>query len=103
MGKQKRYEYPDRLVEAQRALVAGRAERRAYLVALGCWSGDAEAARRGLGEEQLAASARLEEAERRACHVVWAGEYWADLSGEDRVVAHSRLKRVDEPVGSRAE
>ncbi|MFJ7910658.1 hypothetical protein [Kitasatospora sp. NPDC096204] len=46
----------------------------------------------------LAESARLEEAERRAAHAVWADEYWVGLSGEDRVTARSRLKHADEPA-----
>ncbi|MFD8708497.1 hypothetical protein ACFV1W_38950 [Kitasatospora sp. NPDC059648] len=56
-----------------------------------------------MSEEQLAESARLEEAERQACHVVWADEYWASLSGEDRVAARSLLKHIDgEPAGEAA-
>ncbi|MFD4661509.1 hypothetical protein ACFWP2_38535 [Kitasatospora sp. NPDC058444] len=42
--------------------------------------------------------ARLEEAERQAAHAVWADEFWAGLSGEDRVAARSRLKHTDEPA-----
>ncbi|MFJ9461338.1 hypothetical protein ACIRST_40495 [Kitasatospora sp. NPDC101447] len=95
MGKQKTYEYPDHLVEAQRALVAVQAERRAFLAALGPWNGDLEAARAGLAEEQLAESARLEEAERQAAHAVWADGFWAELSGKERVEARSLLQHVD--------
>ncbi|MFI9365943.1 hypothetical protein ACIG5E_33565 [Kitasatospora sp. NPDC053057] len=100
MGKQKTFEYPDDLIEAQQALVAVQAERRAHLAALPSWSGDLEAARQGLSEEQLAESARLEEAERQASHLVWADDYWAKLSGEDRVAARSQLKHIDGPVSS---
>ncbi|MFH8388049.1 hypothetical protein ACH4E7_45495 [Kitasatospora sp. NPDC018058] len=97
MGKeQKTFEYTDDLVAAQRALVAVQAERRAFLATLSTWGGDLEAARQGLSEEQLAESARLEEAERRACHAVWADEYWAKLSGEDRVAVRSRLRHIDD-------
>ncbi|MFB7476874.1 hypothetical protein [Kitasatospora sp. NPDC056184] len=46
----------------------------------------------------LAESACLEEAERQAAHAVWADEYWAGLSGGDRVAARSRLKHVGEPA-----
>ncbi|MFJ4097492.1 hypothetical protein ACIPYS_38530 [Kitasatospora sp. NPDC089913] len=46
----------------------------------------------------LAESARLEEAERRATHAVWAGPYWAGLSGEDRVAARGRLKHTGGPA-----
>ncbi|MER7768723.1 hypothetical protein [Kitasatospora sp. NPDC096140] len=61
------------------------------------------ATRRGLSEEQLAESARLEEAERQASHAVWADERWAALSGEDRVTARSRLQHIDdEPVAAAA-
>ncbi|MFF2148936.1 hypothetical protein [Kitasatospora sp. NPDC058190] len=98
MGKQKTYEYPDRLIEAQRALTAVQAERRTFLASLPSWSGDLEAARQGLSEEQLAESARLEEAERQASHAVWADEHWATLSGEDRVTARSQLKHIDDPA-----
>ncbi|MER5354623.1 hypothetical protein ABT093_30365 [Kitasatospora sp. NPDC002551] len=88
MGKQqKTFEYPDRLIEAQRALAAVQAERRAHLADLPAWHGDLEAARAGLGDEALAESACLEEAERQAAHRVWADEFWAGLSGEDRVAA----------------
>ncbi|MFD4400891.1 hypothetical protein [Kitasatospora sp. NPDC058478] len=60
-----------------------------------------EAARQGLGEEHLAESARLEEAERQAAHAVWADGYWAELSGEDR--ARGRLQHIDdEPVAAGA-
>ncbi|MEV7190081.1 hypothetical protein [Kitasatospora sp. NPDC093102] len=62
------------------------------------WGGDLEAARQGLSEEPLAQSARLEEARCRACHAVWADEYWAKLSGEDRVAARNRLQHIDDPV-----
>ncbi|MET8629528.1 helix-turn-helix domain-containing protein [Kitasatospora sp. NPDC004669] len=34
----------------------------------------------------------------RACHAVWADEYWAKLSGEDRVTARSRLMHIDDPI-----
>ncbi|MFJ6385915.1 hypothetical protein ACIQI7_38665 [Kitasatospora sp. NPDC092039] len=99
MGKQqKTFEYPDRLIEAQRALEAVQAERRAHLAALPAFTGDLEAAREGIAEEVLAESARLEEAERQAAHAVWADEFWAGLSGEDRVAARSRLKHVGEPA-----
>ncbi|MGA5824285.1 hypothetical protein ACPC54_41390 [Kitasatospora sp. NPDC094028] len=99
MGKeQKTFEYTADLIAAQRSLMAVQAERLAFLAALPSWSSDLEAARQGLSEEQLAESARLEEAERRASHVVWADEYWAKLSGEDRVIARSRLKHIDDPV-----
>ncbi|MGW7444968.1 hypothetical protein [Kitasatospora sp. NPDC054795] len=99
MGKQqKTFEYPDHLVQAQRTLVAVRAERHAYLAALGPWSSDLEAARQGLSEEQLAESARLEEVERQASHAVWADEYWSTLAGEDRVIARSQLQHVDDLV-----
>lgn len=100
VGKQKTYEYPGHLVEAQQALVAVQAERRAFLATLGPWNGDLEAARQGLGEEQLAESARLEEAERQASHVVWADGFWASLSGKDRVEARSLLQHVDDPVSA---
>ncbi|MET8624625.1 hypothetical protein ABZW30_12865 [Kitasatospora sp. NPDC004669] len=90
------------MIEAQRALAAVQAERRAYLAALPAWNGDLEAARRGLSEEQLAECGQLEEAERQASHVVWADEYWATLSGEDRVAARSRLMHVDDPAGAAA-
>ncbi|MFJ9777185.1 hypothetical protein ACIRVF_39130 [Kitasatospora sp. NPDC101157] len=100
--KKKTYEYPDRLIKAQRALVAVQAERRAYLAALPSWSGDLEAARQGLSEEQLAESARLEEAERQASHAVWADEHWAKLSGEDRVAARSQLKHIDDEPAEEA-
>ncbi|MEU6237797.1 hypothetical protein [Kitasatospora sp. NPDC047058] len=96
MGKQKTFEYPGRLIKAQRALVGVQAERRAFLAALPSWGGDLEAAREGLAEEQLAESARLAEAQRQAAHAVWANAYWAELSGEDRVAARSQLKRVGE-------
>ncbi|MGW4893182.1 hypothetical protein ACWEQL_13085 [Kitasatospora sp. NPDC004240] len=96
MGKQKTFEYPGRLIEAQRALMTLQAERRAFLAALPSFSGDLEAAREGLAEEQLAESARLAEAERQAAHAVWADARWAELSGEDRVAARSRLKHVGE-------
>ncbi|MGW3046270.1 hypothetical protein ACWC9T_41335 [Kitasatospora sp. NPDC001159] len=104
MGKeQKTFEYTDELKDAQRALMAVQAERRAFLATLPLWGGDLEAARQGLSEEQRAESARLEEAERRACHAVWADEYWAKLSGVDRVTAHSRLMHIDdEPDASAA-
>ncbi|MEE1782773.1 hypothetical protein PUR71_07565 [Streptomyces sp. SP17BM10] len=49
--------------------------------------------------EQLAESARLEEAERQASHAVWADEYWAGLPVEDQVEARSRLHHIDDPVG----
>ncbi|MEU6972948.1 hypothetical protein AB0A71_35590 [Kitasatospora aureofaciens] len=78
--------------------MAVQAERRAFLATLPSWSGDLEAARQGLSEEQLAESARLEEAERQASHAVWADEYWSTLSGEDRVIARSRLKHIDDPA-----
>ncbi|MFF1788018.1 hypothetical protein ACFVX9_16355 [Kitasatospora sp. NPDC058243] len=62
-----------------------------------------EAARQGLGEEHLAESARLEEAEQQAAHAVWADGYWAELSGEDRVAARGRLQHIDdEPVAAGA-
>ncbi|MFE7193953.1 hypothetical protein [Kitasatospora sp. NPDC057541] len=103
MGKQqKTFEYPDRLIEAQRALVAVQAERRAHLAALPTFNGDLEAAREGLAEELLAESARLEEAERQAAQSVWADEFWAGLSGEDRVAARSRLKHTGEPAEGEA-
>ncbi|MGW2256191.1 hypothetical protein ACWCXH_39570 [Kitasatospora sp. NPDC001660] len=104
MGKgQKTFEYTDELKNAQRALMAVQAERRAFLATLALWGGDLEAARQGLSEEQLAESARLEEAERRASHAAWADEYWAKLSGEDRVIARSRLQHIDdEPAASAA-
>ncbi|MER8103924.1 hypothetical protein [Kitasatospora sp. NPDC094016] len=99
MGKQqKTFEYPGHLIEAQRALASVQAERHTYLAALGSWNGDLEAAREGLAEEQLAESARLEEAERQASHAVWADEYWAGLPVEDRVEARSQLQHIDEPV-----
>ncbi|MFJ7250178.1 hypothetical protein ACIQWA_36840 [Kitasatospora sp. NPDC098652] len=99
MGKQqKTFAYTSDLITAQRALVAVRAERRAFLAALPSWAGDLGAARRGVSEEQLVESARLEEAERQASHAVWADEYWAGLPVEDRVEARSRLQHIDEPV-----
>ncbi|WP_380282536.1 hypothetical protein [Kitasatospora purpeofusca] len=104
MGRLKTFECPDRLIEAQRALEAARAERRAHLAALPAFSGDLAAAREGLAEELLAESARLEEAERQAAHAVWSDEYWAGLSGEDRVTARSRLQHTDEQAeGSAAQ
>ncbi|MFF2147504.1 hypothetical protein [Kitasatospora sp. NPDC058190] len=72
MGKQKTFEYPDDLIEAQRALMAVQAERHAYLASLPLWGGDLEVARQGLSDEQRAECARLEEAERQASHLVWA-------------------------------
>ncbi|MFE6869308.1 hypothetical protein ACFVFS_22490 [Kitasatospora sp. NPDC057692] len=78
--------------------MAVQAERRAHLAALSAFSGDLEAAREGLAGEVLAESARLEEAEQRAAHTVWADEYWAGLSGGDRVAARGRLKHVGEPA-----
>ncbi len=97
MGKQqKTFEYPDRLIAAQQALEAVQAERRAHLAELPAFSGDLEAAREGIAEEVLAESARLEEAERQAAHAVWADEFWAGLSGEDRVAARSWLKHTGE-------
>ncbi|MEU6972931.1 MULTISPECIES: hypothetical protein [Kitasatospora] len=99
MGKeQKTFEYTSDLITAQRALVAVRAERLAFLATLPTWGGDLEAARRGVSEEQSAESARLEEAERQASHAVWADGYWATLSGEDRVIARSRLQHIDDPA-----
>ncbi|MBV6703154.1 hypothetical protein [Kitasatospora aureofaciens] len=99
MGKeQKTFEYPGELKDAQRTLMAVQTERRAFLATLPSWSGDLGAARQGLSEEQLAESARLEDAERRASHAVWADEYWATLSGEDRTTARSRLHHVDDPA-----
>ncbi|MER7757784.1 hypothetical protein [Kitasatospora sp. NPDC097643] len=68
---------------------------RAYLASLPSWSGDLEAARQGLSEEQLAESARLEEAERQASQAVWADEHWAELAGQDRVAARSQLQHID--------
>ncbi|MET8624755.1 hypothetical protein ABZW30_13515 [Kitasatospora sp. NPDC004669] len=82
--------------------MAVQAERRAFLATLPLWGGVLEAARRGLSEEQLAESARLEEAERQACHAVWADEYWAKLSGEDRVTARSRLQHIDDQPATAA-
>ncbi|CAM5645181.1 hypothetical protein AB0F92_25715 [Kitasatospora aureofaciens] len=49
---------------------------------------------RALDEEQLAESARLAEAERQASLTVTAHSFWATLSGEDRVIARSKLKHV---------
>ncbi|WP_033354860.1 hypothetical protein [Kitasatospora aureofaciens] len=103
MGKeQKTFEYTDELIKAQRALMAVQAERRAFQATLPLWGSDLEAARQGLSEEQLAEPARLEEAERRASHAVWADEYWSKLSGEDRVIARSRLKHIDDPAEEQA-
>ncbi|MFF2956744.1 hypothetical protein ACFVVU_36050 [Kitasatospora sp. NPDC057965] len=103
MGKQQTtFEYPDGLIAAHRALEAVQAERRAHLAALPAFSGDLDTAREGLTEEQLAESARLEEAERQAAHAVWTDTYWAGLSGEDRFTARSRLKHTGEPGRRRA-
>ncbi|MFJ1938590.1 hypothetical protein ACIOGZ_38805 [Kitasatospora sp. NPDC088160] len=82
--------------------MAVQAERRAFLATLPSWSGDLVAAQQGLGEEQLAESARLEEAGRRACHAVWADGYWATLAGEDRVAARSRLQHIDDQPATAA-
>ncbi|MGW2869935.1 hypothetical protein [Kitasatospora sp. NPDC001225] len=103
MGKQqKTFEYPDRLIEAQRALVAVQAEQRAHLAALPVFGGDLDAAREGLAEELTAESARLEEAERQAAHAVWADEYWSSLPGKDWVAARSRLQHTDDGVPAAA-
>lgn len=98
MGKQKTFEYTDELKAAQRALMAVRAERRAFLETLPAWGGDLTAVRQGLTEKQLAEYARLAEAERQAVHAVWADGYRATMSGEDRVIARSRLHHLDDPV-----
>ncbi|WP_033354279.1 hypothetical protein [Kitasatospora aureofaciens] len=99
MGKQqKTFKFPDDLKRAQEKLAAVQAERREFLASLPLWGGDLERARQGLSEEQLAESARLEEAERQASHVVWVDEFWGKLPAEDRVEARSRLKHVNDPV-----
>ncbi|MFE3875483.1 hypothetical protein ACFXPX_13910 [Kitasatospora sp. NPDC059146] len=103
MGKEKKtFEFPFNLTGAQFKLAAVQAERRAFLAALPTWGGDLEAARQGLSEEQLAESARLEEAERQAAHAVWADHYWARLPVEDRVAARSQLQHIDEETAAAA-
>ncbi|WP_316521226.1 hypothetical protein [Kitasatospora brasiliensis] len=96
MGKQKTFEFTDQLRSAQRALAAARQERQAFLASLPRWDGDLAAVKQGLGEEQMAQSARLAEAERQAAHTVWADPFWASLTGEDQVSARQQLSHIDD-------
>ncbi|WP_371493414.1 hypothetical protein OG871_39360 [Kitasatospora sp. NBC_00374] len=68
--KQKTFELPTGLKDAQRVLAAARAERAAFLATLPVWRGDLEVTAVGVGEELRTELGRLEEAERRAAHVV---------------------------------
>ncbi|MGW4891016.1 hypothetical protein ACWEQL_01930 [Kitasatospora sp. NPDC004240] len=102
MGKQKTFEYPTDLCQAQQQLEAAQAERRAFLASLPVWGGDLEAIRRGLDEEQLTESGRLVEAERQAALAVTAHAFWSTLSGEDRVVARTQLKHFSAGAGASA-
>ncbi|MFD9691529.1 hypothetical protein ACFWXO_37865 [Kitasatospora sp. NPDC059088] len=95
-AKQMTFDYPDDLRQAQRALVAARAERSGFLAGLPPWGGDLKAMLRGVGEEQYAESSRLVEAERQAALVVMEHPFWAQLPAGDRVAARTALMHVDE-------
>ncbi|MEU4588265.1 hypothetical protein AB0F92_40505 [Kitasatospora aureofaciens] len=92
--EEKTFDYPEDLRMAQRALEAVQERRRAFLAGLPSFGGDLAAAERGLDEEQIAESKRLEEEERQASHVVWVDEFWAKLPPEDRADARSKLKHL---------
>ncbi|MBD0675470.1 hypothetical protein [Streptomyces sp. CBMA156] len=99
MGKQqKAFDFPADLREAQRALVAARAERSAFLASLPQWGGDMAAVSRGVDEEQRAEASRLEESERRAALAVTGHPFWAEVPVGDRVAARTQLQHVDGAV-----
>ncbi|MFI9325059.1 hypothetical protein ACIGXI_35505 [Kitasatospora aureofaciens] len=80
VGKQKTFEYPTDLRQAQQQLDTAQAERQAFLSSLPVWGGDLEAALRGLDEEQPAESGRLAESERQPSLRVTEHGFWATLS-----------------------
>ncbi|MFF2612391.1 hypothetical protein [Kitasatospora sp. NPDC058046] len=92
--KEKTFDFPDDLQKAQRKLNDVQARRHAFLASLPIWGGNLDAAKQGLGEEQVTESKRLEEEERQASHAVWSDNFWATLSPEDRSDARSKLKHL---------
>ncbi|MET9402092.1 hypothetical protein [Kitasatospora sp. NPDC002965] len=92
MAKQKIFEYPPDLLDAQRALSAVRAERSAYLRALPRWA-DLPAGE-FLSAEQYAESDRLTAAERDAAQVVDSHPFWTALPAGDRVAARTQLQHT---------
>ncbi|MCU7827304.1 hypothetical protein [Kitasatospora sp. DSM 101779] len=104
MGKQKTFDYPADLQEAQHALEAARAERSAFLASAPKWvepvgertlsDGTAAPAEPGWSEEQFEENRRLLATEQEAARVIWAHPFWESLPAGDRVEARTGLKHL---------
>jgi hypothetical protein len=102
VSKQKTFDYPADLQEAQRTLEAAQAERSAFLAAAPKWAeplaertlpdGTVAPAQPGWNEEQREQNRRLLTAEQDASQAVWAHPSWESLPAGDRVEARTGLK-----------